>query len=362
MSMKVVIIGGGIAGLCMGVYLRRNGVEVSVNERVMGLQGGGHAFLMHHEGMSVLNELHTGQCALPGKLVDTFVFMRPDGELINELPLHDWQCFKRMDLTAYLSGLMDAGILHDQRNFSHFIYKDGRIVAAAFLNGEIEYGDLFIGADGANSMVRKQVFGEVNFEPGGVKEIVGVVEHSGLAAAFSGRFTKFQERSIGLAFGLIPTTAAELVWYMQYDPDLLGDIEIQSPEALTNFCHSLLKDFPEPVKEILKYNDFSKSYIWNTRDFDPLPSFHHENVVLIGDAAHLALPFTSAGTTNAMVDAKVLAKCLEENNPAIAFTRYYEKRAPQVAAHVLLGRQLRDLFLGKGEPGFAMPLITDQSE
>ncbi len=360
---KVVIIGGGIAGLCMGIYLHRNGVDVSVNERVMGQHGGGHAFLMHHEGMSILNELGTEQAVLPGKMVDTFVFMRPDGELVHKLSLKEWQCFKRTDLTAYLSRLMDAGRVYDQRNFSHFIYKDSRIVAAAFLNGEMEYGDLFIGADGANSVVRKQVFGEVKFEPGGVKEIVGVVEHPGMAAAYAGRFTKFQESTIGLAFGLIPTTATELVWYMQYDPVMLGDIEIQSPKALKSFCLALLKGFPAPVMEILRCNDFSKSYVWNTRDFDPLPSFHHENVVLIGDAAHLALPFTSAGTTNAMVDAKVLAKCLsEENDHAAAFKRYYEKRAPQVAAHVLLGRQLRDSFLGKGEPGFAMPLITDQSE
>lgn len=361
--MKVVVIGGGIAGLCMGIYLRRNGIDVSINERVMGLHGGGHAFLMHHEGMSILKELQAGKSVLPGKLVDTFVFMRPDGELVSELPLDEWQCFKRTDLTAYLSGLMDADRLHDQRNFSHFIYKDGRIVAAAFLNGDVEYGDLFIGADGANSVVRKQVFGEVTFQSGGVKEVVGVVEHARMATAYSGRFTKFQDSTMSLAFGLIPTTATELVWYMQYDPVLLGDLEKQSPAELKDFCFALLKGFPAPVREVLEYNDFSKSYIWNTRDFDLLPAFHHENVVLIGDAAHLALPFTSAGTTNAMVDAKVLAKyLLEEKDPGVAFTRYYEKRAPQVAAHVLLGRQLRDSFLAKDTPGFVMPLITDQSE
>jgi 2-polyprenyl-6-methoxyphenol hydroxylase-like FAD-dependent oxidoreductase len=31
---------------------------------------------------------------------------------------------------------------------------------------------------------------------------------------------------------------------------------------------------------------------------------------LIGDAAHLAVPFTSAGTTNALLDAKTLTKTL----------------------------------------------------
>lgn len=360
--MKVVVIGGGIAGLCMGIYLHRAGVDVSVNERTLGMMGGGHAFLMHHEGISILKELRTENCILPGKLVDTFVFKRPDGNLVNELPLDDWQCFKRTDLTAYLSGLMPAERLFGDRNFSHFIYEDGHVVAAQFLNGEVIYGDIFIGADGSNSVVRKQIFGEVKFEAGKVKEVVGIVGYPELAEEYSGKFTKFQDSKKGLAFGLIPTSATELVWYMQYDPALLGDIDGSTPEELKFFCMNLLKGFPTVVEAVLAQNDFTTSYIWNTKDFDVLPDFHHQNVVLIGDAAHLALPFTSAGTTNAMVDAKVLARCIaEETDYTTAFTCYYDKRAAQVAGHVLLGRQLRDTFLGEGAPDFALPLIIDQN-
>jgi 2-polyprenyl-6-methoxyphenol hydroxylase-like FAD-dependent oxidoreductase len=69
----------------------------------------------------------------------------------------------------------------------------------------------------------------------------------------------------------------------------------------------MLTDFPDEVRDVLDANDFSTSYIWKTRDFDTLPTFHKENVVLIGDAAH-PVPFTSAGTTNALLDAKTLTK------------------------------------------------------
>lgn len=361
--MKVVIIGGGIAGLCMGIYLKKYGLEAVVNERKGSLSGGGHAFLMHHEGISILNELQATTDVLPGKLVDTFVFRRPNGELVSQLPLDEWQCFKRTDLTAYLSGLMPQDKLYNERSFSHFIYEEGRIVAAEFLNGEKEYGDVFIGADGANSMVRKEIFGEVKFESGRVKEIVGVVNHPDLAKGYAGKFTKFQHEDKGLAFGLIPTTATELVWYIQYDPETLGDVRGNSPKDLESFCKTLLKGFPGVVKMVMDKNDFSTSYVWNTRDFDLLPSFHQDNVVLIGDAAHLALPFTSAGTTNAMIDAKVLSRCLkEEKDYTAAFFCYYDHRAAQVEGHVLLGRQLRNAFLNSGMAGFALPLIINQSE
>jgi len=364
--MKVVIIGGGIAGLCMGIYLHQHHFEVSVNERQIFTAVGGHAFLMHHDGIAVLNELAVNSgYVLPGRPVYTFTLKDPAGNIITEKPLEDWQCFKRTDLLACLHQLLPTSTLNNNRVFSHFIYEDHKIVAAAFLNGEIEYGDLFIGADGANSIVRRQLFGEVDFESGKVKEVVGIVQHAELAGSLQGKFTKFQQKNIGLSFGLIPTTGTEMVWFMQYDPlldDINESVNARSSEnyheQLRELCQNLLKDFPAEVQSVLEHNDFKTSYIWNTRDFDLLPDFHHQNVVLIGDAAHVALPFTSAGTTNAMLDAKILSGCLMDYaEPDTAFKAYYQARAESIKAHVSLGRELRDAFLNPSSLG-TIPLIS----
>ncbi|KIO78642.1 hypothetical protein TH53_02550 [Pedobacter lusitanus] len=365
--MKVVILGGGIAGLCMGIYLHQHDVDVSVNERQRFTAVGGHAFLMHHDGITVLNELAANSNhPLPGKPVYSFILRDPNGYVITETPLEDWQCFKRTDLLACLNQFLPESRLNNNRVFSHFIYEQNQIVAAQFLNGEREYGDVFIGADGANSVVRHQIFGEVKFESGKVKEVVGIVEHAELAMALQGRFTKFQQKNKGLSFGLIPTTGIEMVWFMQYDP-LLDDISEgisertsgEYHERLSELCHNLLRDFPAEVQTVLKHNDFQTSYIWNTRDFDLLPHFHYQNVVLIGDAAHVALPFTSAGTTNAMLDAKTLSHCiLNYSDLSAAFTAYYQSRAESIRAHVTLGRELRDSFLNPSSLG-TIPLISN---
>lgn len=358
--MKVVVIGGGIAGLCMGIYLHQNNFEFSVNERQIFSAVGGHAFLMHHDGISVLKELAgEDNCDLPGKLVDNFILKEPSGNIKAQQPLKDWQCFKRTDLLKCLTQLLPEEKQKNKRVFTNFIYKNDRIVAAQFLNGDIEYGDIFIGADGANSIVRKQVFGEIRFEPGRVKEVVGIVQHAELARLLKGNFTKFQGCDKGLAFGMIPTSETEVVWFMQYDP-LLGDVTDGNPELLKQHCNILLKDFPAEVKTVLAANDFSTSYIWNTRDFDLLPTFHHQNVVLIGDAAHVALPFTSAGTTNAMMDAKVLTDCLKAYpDYSSAFTAYYKNRSPGILEHLHLGRGLRNAFLNPSAT-FSLPLISDR--
>ncbi len=78
--MKVVILGGGIAGLCMGIYLQQQHMNVIVNEKQVFSAVGGHAFLMHHDGFSVLKEIAEGSgCLLPGRQVDSFTFINPEG-------------------------------------------------------------------------------------------------------------------------------------------------------------------------------------------------------------------------------------------------------------------------------------------
>lgn len=359
--MKIVIIGGGIAGLTLANFLQGNRFEVVVNERAIGNAGGGHAFLMHSDGLSVLQQLAADN--LPGQLVERFILRRPDGKEVQHLPLDNWRCVKRTELTNFLYAKLPANTVRDNRRFKRFLYEGDRIVAAVFENGEVEYGDLFIGADGGFSKVREALWGATDFVPGRVKEVVGVASNRGLAEQYRGIFNKFQRAESGLAFGMIPSSGDELVWFMQYDPSV-ADVETpESAEALEAFCHRLMAKFPPLVKDILNSNDFSTSYIWKTRDFEVLSAFSHNNVALIGDAAHLALPFTSAGTTNAMVDARLLAANLKEMEYAQAFQSYYEQRSGEVAAHLKLGRALRDVFLMPStlpDAPVQIPLIADK--
>ncbi|MCW3121543.1 MAG: hypothetical protein JWQ38_1035 [Flavipsychrobacter sp.] len=360
--MKVVIIGGGVAGLTMGILLHKKGYDVVVNERSDGMPRSGHAFLMHTDGLSILNELNCcSRVVLKSKRIQSFSLRRPDGNEIKRMQLTSWQCIKRVDLISYLYELLPYEYIKEGRDFSHFIFEDGKVVGAAFVNGDVEYGDIFIGADGGNSKVREFVYGRVQYTPVKVKEIVGVSNKRQLVKKQSNEFVKYQNKHNGLAFGLIPTSGTEHVWFMQYDPSI-SDITYTTPEALKEFCFKLVANFPGDVANLMESNDFTTSYIWNTRDFDLLPSFHKQNVVLIGDAAHLTLPFTSAGTTNAIVDAKTLVQCLEHaSGHEQAFERYYTARSEDIKNHIELGRELKNVFLNpppNNDDDMPIPLIT----
>jgi 2-polyprenyl-6-methoxyphenol hydroxylase-like FAD-dependent oxidoreductase/predicted DsbA family dithiol-disulfide isomerase len=355
--MKVVIIGGGIAGLTMGRFLLQKGIDIVINERSSGIPQLGHAFLLHKQGYKILKQLKgNSDVEIPGNLVNAFSLRRPIGKEIKRLQLDSWRCVKRRDLICFLTEMIPKEKIKHNRAFSHFIFDDEKAVAAVFYNGDIEYGDIFIGADGSNSKVRELIHGKIKFSPVEVKEIVGVCDHDDIPEMYAKNFSKFQSKKNGLAFGMIPASDKQFVWFLQYDP-ALSDVSDGTPDELKFFCTRLLKKFPSVVASLLETNDYSASYVWNTRDFDLLPYFHRQNIVLIGDAAHLALPFTSSGTTDAILDAQTLSQ--EINNLEDieeSFQKYYDKRAPLINNHILLGRDLKKLFLSPPDNDDALPV------
>lgn len=344
--MKYVIIGGGIAGLAIGAFLERKGKEVIVSEKQPGVSTQGHAFLLHDDAISILRQLNLDHNQkMPGERISLFSLRRPDGSEIKCEELRAWTCMKRSDLLGYMESLLRPADLRHGRSFSHFIRQQGRVVAAAFTNGDTEYGDIFIGCDGGNSRVREDLFGSLPPTAVRYKEIVGVTRNSKQWERYGHTFVKFQHDQYGLAFGMIPTGANEFVWFMQFDP-CRGDVRDGDAAGIRRFCTQSLKDFPAEVTDILSGNDFTRTYVWNTRDFDLLPAFHKGNVVLLGDAAGQALPFSSTGTTNAIVGASTLAAALGNSlSLETAFQQYYEKRAPVIWEHIRMGRELRTAFL-----------------
>lgn len=359
--MKVVIIGGGIAGLTAGILFHNKNYNVVVNERSNGIEAKGHAFLMNEDGLGILEPFFNKiENTLHRRKIDFFSLKRSDDDELIKIKLDPWYCIRRFDLITFLHGVFPSEKIKGGRIFSHFMYENEKAIAAVFMNGEIEYGDIFIGADGSNSKVREQLFGETNFTPIQIKEIVGISKTFMSFAENKTIFQKIQDHTKGLSFGYIPTYNDEMVWFMQYDVNLINDVPTGETD-LKLFCETLTAHFPNEVREVLKGNNFNTSYIWNTRDFDLLPSFHKNNVCLLGDAAHLALPFTSAGTSNALLDAKTIVECLEAYSDfEIAFEEFYLKRKNILEKHISQGREIKQMFLqptSYSERDFLLPLI-----
>ena len=72
-------------------------------------------------------------------------------------------------------------------------------------------------------------------------------------------------------------------------------------------------------------------------DRDPLPSWTHGRVTLLGDAAHPMYPTGSNGATQAIIDARSLAR-LAERGPKAGLAAYDDERRPATTAIVHANR------------------------
>ena len=79
-------------------------------------------------------------------------------------------------------------------------------------------------------------------------------------------------------------------------------------------------------------------------DRDPLPRWSFGAVTLLGDAAHPMYPSGSNGTSQAILDARILAKLLREQGEIDAALRAYDaERIPATARVIKANRQMADM-------------------
>ena len=75
-------------------------------------------------------------------------------------------------------------------------------------------------------------------------------------------------------------------------------------------------------------------------DRDPLPTWRHGRVTLLGDAAHPMYPVGSNGASQAIIDSRVLARELAtQPTIAAALESYEAERLPATSAVVLANRK-----------------------
>jgi salicylate hydroxylase len=188
----VLVIGGGIGGLCLAQGLKRAGISVAVYERdrtpADRLQGyrvhispagsrALHACLPPH-----LFELFDRTCGKPGRAFhfmteDMQVLLALEGELMveqqrNAIAKH--RAVSRITLRhILLSGLDD--VVHLGKTFTRYEERgDGRIVAH-FEDGSSAEGDILVAADGGGSRVRRQFLPQAERIDTGVIGIAGKV-------------------------------------------------------------------------------------------------------------------------------------------------------------------------------------------
>lgn len=345
---RAVIVGGGIAGPVLGMFLRRIGMDAVICEARPTVAGGEGAFLgVAPNGMNVLDELGLRPAieaiSFP---CHGFEFQNARGERIAGIDRSaDLQRFgarlklvRRSDLhRALTAAAMDQGVpVHFGRKLEA-IETRSDAVKARFEDGSEEEGDLLVGCDGIRSTTRRLVLPDAP-----APTFSGLVDHAGFARCPEAPLEPglnvmvFGRRAF---FGAFKTPAGE-VWWFHNAGQKRPDHAPRDPEALRASILELHREDPPWIRRVVEATPEVLGP-YPLHDILSLPRWHHERVCLIGDAAHSTTPNAGQGASLAMEDAIVLAQCLrDETDPARAFDRFERARRQRVETIVRQSRQI----------------------
>ena len=195
-------------------------------------------------------------------------------------------------------------------------------------NGDEITGQLIIGADGANSFIRREAGIGLSSEDYEQRALVATVEiPTGPLDTTWQAFTATGP----LALLPLPTIGkksyASLVWYNQ--PETLAQLIELSDEQ---FLESVRKHFPEELPELLGLVERG----WFPLTRRHASSYIKKGVALVGDAAHTINPLAGQGVNLGFQDAECLSEIIKtawENNRDIRdislLEKYEAKRRPE---------------------------------
>jgi 2-polyprenyl-6-methoxyphenol hydroxylase-like FAD-dependent oxidoreductase len=323
---RVVVAGGGIAGLAVARALHRRDIPVVVLDRLAGPPDAGLAVNLPGNAVQALGALELAEeLATVGAPVQRREYRNARGRLlfaVDEAAF--WgaaapsRCVRRVDLLDLLGRGLPAGTVRWNCPVAA-IRQTAGAVTVELADGTSEDCGFVVGADGVHSTVRAAALGNAALR-------------TSLLSAASWRFMAPD-----------PGVDCWTVWSGAHGTLLLipvGDGEVYGYASATrggpvdpdpDWLRATFAGFPEPVPTVLaKPGSLYHSPVEEVR----IERWSEGRALLIGDAAHATAPVWAQGAALAVEDALVLADLLATRADWSTVGAEYERRRRPRVAHV----------------------------
>jgi 2-polyprenyl-6-methoxyphenol hydroxylase-like FAD-dependent oxidoreductase len=317
--MDVIVVGGGIGGLCAGIALRNAGFDVRLFERVERIAEVGAGIQMTPNALAGLDRL--GVAGAVRERAGTGarrVVLTSSGKVLSQEP---WEgLVQALDAEIHL-GSRCVGFV-----------QDGSGVTVRLAGGREEPADILVGADGLHSQVRAQLFGAA--EP----VYVGTTVFRGVARFSHPSLVDNSETwGRGCRFGMQSLGAGRVYWFATANAPEGAQVPVGQRHAALS---ERFAGWREPVELALERTEEEAIVQSDVYVRPPLRRWSLGRVTLLGDAAHPMAPDMAQGGAQAIEDAVFLADCLRrEPDPARALAAYEAERLPR--ANAVATRALR---------------------
>lgn len=360
---KALVVGGGIAGPVLAMFLQRAGIEPVVYEGRPEPRDETGSFLgLAPNGRDVLRTLGIGeQIEAWGVPTPEIAFLNHKGRQLGAMS----QPVLTINRGRLNRGLREASLRRGIRvEFGKRLTGVRQTrqagVVASFEDGSQAEGDFLVGCDGIHSRTRRSVLPDAS-----KLRYTGMISsggHTYLASLPSTDGTMrmtFGKRGF---FAYQVLDSGEVYWFnnlFRSEEPSSGELDAISNDRWRRELFDLHLDDHPPISEIISSTQ-SEIVRYPIYEMPVLSAWYKGRACLAGDSAHAMGPHTGQGASMALEDAVELARCLRDFGDAErAFSAYQRIRKERVEFVVketrrtgnskkppgALGRWVRDLIL-----------------
>jgi 2-polyprenyl-6-methoxyphenol hydroxylase-like FAD-dependent oxidoreductase len=364
MVKRALIVGGGIAGMCAALELRKRNVDVALIEADPHWRVYGAGITINAPSLRALRTVGVLDAILEqGAASDGLDLFLANGAPIGSIPaippvgssIAASVGIIRPVLARILSeATVAAGVrVRLGTTFSSIVAEEPH-VEVTLTDGSTGRYDLIIGADGINSRVRAALFpdapkprftGQVCW-----RAVVPRPPAISRAAMYLGRQIKA---------GIVPISRDEMYMFFLENRDNPDHVE---PAQWPALLQSALAEFNGPIAAIRDSITPESRIVYRPLFALMMPRpWHRGRTLLIGDAAHATTPHLAAGAGLAVEDAVVLAEELERAPSSCeeALQRFTERRNERCRIVVESSVRLGDIERGGGSQQEHQRLMRD---
>ena len=304
-EMRVLVVGGGIAGLTFTALLQQRGFKPTLVERIPEYGSVGYVIVLWPSGSRILKGLGVYKDIIDvGLQFTTYNVSDEQGQMLHAYSVKDvtdkygpMLSTYRPDLINVIKKAVDPDSIRMNTTVDK-IEQTNDEVHVTFNDGTQDTFDLVVGCDGVRSKTRQLVFGDVPLTYSGM---------NGWSFWVKPNIAKTNEIAeywgTGKFFGIWPTKGRLSVFTSVRQG--IGDAD--PVETRIDRIQENIKDFGGLVPEILDGLDDPKEIFHGYYNDLKMKQWHKGRVVLVGDAAHAILPTAGGGVSMAMESAAVLA-------------------------------------------------------